>query len=269
MCSRFFKERKCLSMPDKGMKKIMEYQVRSFEMDYYQYLPPSALLRVSGSAAFMALNEYGYEISLLKSRLGATWMLGMLELKLFEDIRAERTPVLLTFYTSPLYRSPATFMVRVAVYRGEQLVGNADICSMAVSIGERRTLRTDDVCAVLGMNHYQIQIPPPARILLPEEMEFVQTHTVQYYDCDRNKHMNAYRYTDLVCQVAGYWSADVHRQLSGLRMEYVGECRPGEQIHLYRKETEDGVCVKGVKEDGKLSFKSLIQMEAPSEEKGV
>lgn len=251
------------------MKKITEYQVRSFEMDYYQYLPPAALLRVSGSAAFMALSEYGYEFPLLKSQLGATWMLGMLELKLFEDIRAEKTPVPLTFYTSPLHRSPAAFMVRVAVYHGEQLIGYVDVCSMAVSIEERRTLRTDDVCAILGMNRYQIQISAPARILLPEEMEFVQTHTVQYYDCDRNKHMNAYRYTDLACQVAGYWSAGVHRRLSDLRMEYVGECRPGERIHLYRKETEDGIYVKGVKEDGRLSFKSLVQMEAPSAEKGV
>lgn len=253
-------------MPQRGMKRISEYYVRSFEMDYYQYLPPSALMRVAGAASFAALLEYGYEYPLLREKLGGTWMLGMLDFYVYEDIRVDGEPVKLTMYASPLYRAPSVFMVRIEVRAGDRVVAVADTCSMVVSIRERHALRTDDVCAVLDVSHREIIAEAPARLQLPEDMEFVQTHTVQYYDCDRNQHMNAYRYTDLVCQAVGYWSAGTHRRMAGMRMEYDAECLPGEIISLYQKKTDRGIYVKGVKEDGRLSFKSLVRMADPDEE---
>lgn len=251
-------------MSDRGMRKISEYFVRAFEMDYHQYLPPSTMMRVAGAASFAALQAYGYEYPMLREKLGGTWMLGMLDFYVYEDIQADEEPLLLTMYASPLYRAPSVFMVRIEVRSGDRVVAIADTCSMVVSFRERRVLHTDDVSAALDAPHNEIISAAPARLELPEDMEFVQNHTVQYYDCDRNQHMNAYRYTDLVCQVAGYWS-NGHRKLAGIRMEYDAECLPGEVISLYRKETPDGIYVKGMKEDGRLSFKSLVRMEEPEQ----
>ena len=43
-----------------AMHKIIDVPILAYEMDYYQYIPPSHLMRLTSTTAFGALWTYGY-----------------------------------------------------------------------------------------------------------------------------------------------------------------------------------------------------------------
>ena len=106
-----------------AMHKIIDVPILAYEMDYYQYIPPSHLMRLTSTTAFGALWTYGYSYLDLLNELGATWMMGMVDMHVHKDLSVTREPELISMYASPLYRTPANFMIRVIARHGEEAVG--------------------------------------------------------------------------------------------------------------------------------------------------
>jgi len=242
-------------------QKIFERPIQSYEMDYFQYLPPSNLMRLTANAAFSALRDYGYNYLDLMREMGATWMMGMVDMEILKDVSVTREDMNLCLYASPLHRAPAVFMLRIFATLDRELISQTDVCVMVVSFKERRAIPTEEVVAHFAPPENEIVLPSPNRLILPGEMEHVFDQPIRYFDCDRNRHLNAYRYVDYICQAAGYWDSGEHKKARSLRVEYDSECLPGETLSIYKKETEDGIFVKGVKSNGRLSFKSVLKME--------
>ena len=249
-----------------AMHKIFDVPILAYEMDYYQYIPPSHLMRLTSTTAFGALWTYGYSYLDLLNELGATWMMGMVDMHVHKDLSVTREPELISMYASPLYRTPANFMIRVIARHGEEAVSTTDVCVLVVNFKERRVLHTDEVVARLGSPKEAIVLPPPERLQMPEDLEFVMDQPVRFYDCDRNQHLNAYRYADYICQAGGYWDHGKHVKADRLRIEYDRECRPGETLTIAKREIAgDGTYVQGNKQDGTLSFKALLKLEEAAE----
>ena len=85
---------------------------------------------------------------------------------------------------------------------------------------------------------------------------------IRSYDCDRNGHVAGYRYADFVCEAAGYWDQGRHQKADRLRIEYSAECLPGDTLSLHTAPSPEGTFVKGVKQDGRLSFKACLRMDS-------
>ncbi len=241
--------------------KLFDQPVLSYEMDYYQYLQPAYLMRLTATASFAALRDYGYNYVDLMEQMGATWMMGMVDMHVMKDLTVTNRDTQLALYASPLHRSPANFMLRVLAVMDHTVISWTDVCVMVVSFLERRFVPTAEVVEKLGKPANEIVLPAPQRLMLPEDMDFAFEQPVRFFDCDRNQHLNAYRYADYICQAAGYWDAGEHIKAEQLRIEYDSECRPGEVLSIFRKETEEGVYVKGLKKDGKLSFRALMRLD--------
>ena len=250
-----------------GLRKMLDVQIESYEMDYYQYFPPASLMRLTATAAFSALRDYGYCYADLQKTLKATWMLGMTDMRIYKDIQVTAEQTKLSLYAGPLHRGPKVFMLRMYALQGEELVSRTDVCVMVVDFQERRVLPSDKVVKALCPPENEILTESTSRLVLPEEMEFVFRQDIRHYDCDRNQHLSAYRYAEYVCQAAGYWSGDAHRKAYQLRIEYDKECRPGEVLFVYRKAVEGGTYVKGIKQDGSVSFKAFFCMDGENQER--
>lgn len=243
------------------MHKIFDRSVQSYEMDYYQYLPPANLMRLTANASFAALRDYGYNYIDLRNQLGATWMMGMVDMRVLQDVTVSNKDTNLMLYASPLHRTPANFMLRIlAVEDDKTLISKTDVCVMVVSFKERRILRTDDVVAQMGSPSNEIILPSPARLEMPDSMEHAMDQPIRYFDCDRNQHLNAYRYADFICQVAGYWDHGKHVKAEQIRIEFDSECLPGETLSMFKKDMDNGAYVKGIKQDGRTSFKAFMRI---------
>ena len=245
--------------------KLFDQSIQAYEMDYYQYLPPANLMRLTATASFAALRDYGYNYADLHQQLGATWMMGMVDMHVMKDVSTNNRAAQLELYAYPLHRTPANFMLRILAILDKQVLSWTDVCVMVVDFVKRCTMHTDEVVEKLGKPDNEIVLPAPTRLQLPEDMEFVFDNPIRYYDCDRNQHLNAYRYADYICQAAGYWDYGQHVKADQLRIEFDSECRPGEVLSIYRKETQEGTYVKGVKTNGKTSFKALMRIQTPEE----
>lgn len=249
------------------LEKLFDRSVQSYEMDFYRYLPPANLMRLTANAFSAALRDYGYDYENLNTELGATWMLGMVDMHVLRDLRVKGKDANLMLYASPLHRARSNFMLRIlAVEDDKTLISATDVCVMAVRIKERKVIRTDEVVAKLGAPANEILLPPPERLELPEDMEHVMDQPIRYFDCDLNQHLNSYRYADYISQAAGYWDHGKHVKAERMRIQFDSECLPGELLSLYKKDTEEGTYVKGVKRDGTTSFKALMRLEKGEEE---
>lgn len=96
-----------------GLRKMLDVQIESYEMDYYQYFPPASLMRLTATAAFSALRDYGYCYADLQKTLKATWMLGMTDMRIYKDIQVTAEQTKLSLYAGPLHRGPKVFMLRM------------------------------------------------------------------------------------------------------------------------------------------------------------
>lgn len=248
-------------MDKTNLRRMLDEQIEPYAMDYYQYLPPANLMRLTATAAFSALRDYGYSYLDLQKKLGATWMLGMTDMHIYRDVQVIKEKADISLYAGPLYRGPKVFMLRIYAAQGEELICQTNVCVMVVAFRERRILSSDQVVAALDPPKNEILTYAPPRLILPEDMELAFREEIRYYDCDRNQHLSAYRYAEYVCQAAGYWSDKGHRKADRLRIEYDKECRPGDVLSVYRKEGDGGVYVKGLKQDGSVSFKAFFCME--------
>lgn len=242
--------------------KIDEKPIQSYEMDRYQYYPPARFLRITSNEIFIALRAMGYPYADLREKLGATWMLGGVDLHILSDVTGTGSPRPVALYVQPMQRTRTLFLARITAELEGKPIAELTGTAMAVSIRDRRVMATEAVAEGLGAPAVELTETPPPRLVLPETMEHVFDLPIRSYDCDRNGHVAGYRYADYVCEAAGYWDRGAHVKADRLRMEYSAECLPGDVLSLYRADTPEGICVRGVKQDGRQSFLACLKLDS-------
>ena len=100
----------------------------------------------------------------------------------------------------------------------------------------------------------KIPLGPFARLKRDlSEMEYVYTHTVRYSDLDKSHHMANHRYVTLMENV---FSPDffTRNELKELEIHYISQGFYGDEIRLYKKESETGYLITGARSDGTIVF---------------
>ena len=240
--------------------KVFDKNIYSHEMDYQGYYPPSAMHRMSNGGYFGALRAYGLPFPAIRSKMNATHMVGMADLHIFKPIQVINELQSVELYSLPVMRTKGVFMTRVFVVLHGEVLAILNQVSMIVSLESRRVLPTDYVTETMGSEIMKTTMSAPRRMKLPEEMELVREVEVRYSECDINRHMNAGRYIDHICEVLGYWEGK-QKIMNRLKIEFDGECVPGDILGIYVKKTQNGWYVKGVKNREKLSFKAYVEMK--------
>ena len=230
------------------------------EMDFYECYPPAQCLRLTGNAFFTGIARQGFAFNDLVSKVNATMMLGMADLRILQDFGSNVPQSRVHLYTTALMRTESVFMARVYAIIDGALIATLDGLALMVSIADRKVMKPADVARRLGLEISQSALPAPQRIVLPSEMQFVRQFPIYYFYCDLNKHMTYSRYADIVCEAIGYWDKGRHIHMKHMQMEYAAEALSGDVLNVYVAETEGGIYVKGMKEDGRVSFKAFVEL---------
>lgn len=239
------------------MEKIFDYYISGHDTDFYRFVAPSSYLKIAETASYAAGERFGFAMDRMISELNATWMTASVDLEILEDINTVGT---IQVYAQPFTTNGVLFHETIEIRREEHPIARCAIHTMAVNFLTRKVIRPE-----LVMEHFGKQCSPgqgiPPRLVMPDSMELADTFTVRYSNCDHNQHLRAFTYTDLVCDVADYWSGPERKKGRHLIMEYLGEVRVGETLQLYRADRDDGIFVQGVRPDGKESFKAFLTTE--------
>lgn len=241
--------------------KIRDKWIQSYEMDCYCYYPPARCLRLLTGEVFTALKLKGYPFIDLQEKLDATWMTVSVDIRYMKDVTITGKDAPVALYASYLRRTNAVFLAGITAVLNGETIAELEARAIPVSLKQRKGIPTVQVAEKLNAPEIPLVEGLLPRLAVPENMEHAFDQEIRYYDCDRNGHLSAFRYADFVTQVSGYWSAGHHISPDRLQLEYASECMPGDVLSIYKADTEEGTYVKGVKQDGKLSFKALMKLK--------
>lgn len=244
--------------------KVFEKNIYSHEMDYQGHYPPSAMHRMSNGGYFGALRAVGLPYPAIRAKMNATHMVGMTDLHIFKPIQVLNECQSVELYSLPVMRTKGVFMARVFVVLNGEVLAMLNQVSMIVSMESRRVLPTEYVCEQMGTDVMKTNMSAPRRLQLPDDMDLVREIEVRFSECDLNRHMNAGRYIDHICETLGYWEGK-HKIMNRLRIEFDGECMPGDTLSIYVKRSVNGYYVKGLRNHQQLSFKAYVEMKEVEE----
>ncbi|MBQ2955942.1 MAG: hypothetical protein IJE08_05720 [Clostridia bacterium] len=206
------------------------------------------------------MRDSGLPYPAIRAKINATHMVGMADLHILKPIQVIKDYQSVELYSLPLMRTKGVFMARVFAILDGEILAMMNQVSMIVSMETRRVLPTDYVCEAMGTDVMKSTMTAPRRLVLPDDMELAREIKVQYSQCDINRHMNAGKYIDEICETLGYWEGN-HKIMNRLRTEFVGECVPGDTLSIYIKKTKNGWYVKGIRNHEQLSFRAYVEMK--------
>ena len=235
------------------MKKIFDYYISAHDTDYFRFVAPASYLKIAETACFAAAEQMGIHMQQMIDELDATWMTASVHLEVCKDIY---TVGKIEVYAEPLVVNGLLITERLCIFRDGELIAKCDINTLSVNYKTRKVIRPEVV-----MEHFHVPVIQGEgafpRLVMP-----VDSVHVRYSDCDHNQHLRACNYTSYVCDVTGYWAGHKPRKTRHLYMEYLGECRVGEGLALYMADGPEGKYVKGVRSDGRESFKAYFITES-------
>jgi len=98
----------------------------------------------------------------------------------------------------------------------------------------------------------------PSRMIMPPQDIFTLAgeHTVRLSETDANGHMNNTRYADMICDFIPDMN---NRKVVRFTISYLAEAKLGEELKIYRAETEPGTfCFRTVRSDGRTNVEVEI-----------
>ncbi len=238
--------------------KVFDKEIYGYEMDFHGFYHPARALRMVNNGFIDSVGKQGLQLLDLK-KINATQLMGMLDLRILEDVSVRSGHQSASVYARPLERTRSILTNRVYLAIDDRPIVTLDGVIMIVDMDTHKVIPTRELEERLG-----IQLAPPlpagpARLELPEDMELAMEITVRHCECDINRHLNVARYVDYICEVVGYWTGP-RKRLSRLKIELNQECCPGDVIGVYVKQGEAGCFVKGVKQTGTAAFKAYCEM---------
>lgn len=240
------------------MEKLYDIFLTGDEMDYFCVMSPCSYQKIAEAAVYEANLRRGLEMHRMMQELSATWMTASMHLEICKDVSAAGPAEV---YTGPVEVNNVLLTQHLEVRRDGAAVARCEINTMSVNFETRKVIRPEVILA-----HYGVPVirgtGSMARLVMPEDMALRETIRVRYSDCDLNQHLRAYKYTDYVCDAAEYWSGPEPKQCRHLYIEYSGECRAMQPLRIYTKpDGAKGTFVKGVRDDGRDSFKAYFTVE--------
>ena len=147
-------------------------------------------------------------------------------------------------------------------YVGEEHIGE---CTTAWALVSQETGKSMDLDRI---EEFPREDPENAtgiilsRIAFPVPLELYDNRQLYYSDTDVNNHVNNARYVDLACD-----AAELHLRPQGVFLQevvisYIGECKAGEIIKLYRGKGNGCLYIHGVGPDGSDRFDCKLRMSS-------
>ena len=224
------------------------------------------LCRLSALLGYMQnlATEHALLLGLGRARMleeyHAVWMMARLHLTLDRAITALDELTIHTYHRGAT-KSAAVFR-DFDLFIGDERIGEATISWVVADIRDRKIIRPGSVQAVVeSPRPLTVKALVPEKIKAPQEMALEMMRPVYYSDADINGHMNNTKYADIACDAIRY---DLRKGqfLSEVKINYLQECFPGEDILVQMGEAEGAHYVRGADAEGRARFEVRMRLEA-------
>ncbi len=236
-----------------------EFEVKYCEVDFKDELKLSTALAYMEEVACSSADELGFGYAYVKPR-GYAFMVINLCVSFLSPVPLGEKVTVRTWPTPPTHVAFGREYQFLSSAGELRLNASSRWCLIDMKAGKPLPSKAIDNQDYSTYNREKalegVQWKIPA--FSPEEGELGYTLTVANGDYDHNMHVNNTRYADycLNCFTVEELSS---RKLKAFSISYVKQCKEGEILRFYRKETEDGsYLVHGFKENGELAVQSKI-----------
>ena len=243
----------------KAYEYVQEFKIKYCDVDFKDEMKPSIGLALMEEVACLSAEELGFGYEYLKPR-GYGFMVTNLHLEFLRPIALGATVRVKTWPTPP------THVIFGREYQFEDTAGECLLrassrwCLMDMKAGklaQSKIIDNQDYSTYNTKKLFEnVAWKIPAYPITEGELRF--SMSVANSEYDHNMHVNNTRYADYcfncfsVAELAQY-------ALKSLSISYVRQCREGEFLRFYRKETEKGVfLVQGVNEKEEIVVQSRI-----------
>lgn len=194
------------------------------------------------------MHSFGKGNDTVPDDYGICWMYTKYKLHLYRE--ADFEPLDLETWIETT-RFPGVIHQALEISRGSELMARGRLESCLVDIASGRLAKPAAIefpTDVYEDRHVDVA----AFTKLPKNaggMDYVYSHTVRYTDLDRNRHMTNLRYIGLLMDA--FDSSFYEKMLlTDIELHYISQCYEGEEIRIYRQQTQDGWLVTCAHTDG-------------------
>jgi len=202
------------------------FPIRSYDLDAFGLLSPTALGGFLQEAAAVSANSLGFGLAELNHQ-GMTWVLVREQFELDAPIRGGDN-VLIETWPSGVDRRAALRDFRI--FSNDREVGRALTSWLVLETASRRPVRPTRVLPVEMHAETRHVIPSWTEpIALPEALQGERNVEVRYSDIDANLHVTNTSYVSWVVDAVDEltWR---ERWLQGLDIQFLAECSLGSRI---------------------------------------
>ncbi len=233
------------------------FTISSVDADASYHCRPSALLACIQRAVTAQSVVVGTTKTDMLAKYGGFWMVLRLMIRLKRPILWNEQLTVRVIIRRPvakrIYRD-------CDLYVGEEQVG--DFTSLWVLADEHthKPMFMEDIPDLPTENPPDAKDLTLSRLVFPQNMTLHDSRRLYYSDIDLNGHMNNTRYVDLAADAAELDLRPRGVFMQELQISYVGECRSGDLLRIYRGKENGGLYIHGVGDDGTPRFDCLIRM---------
>lgn len=230
---------------------IFNHSVQPMYTDFNFRVSPAEMARMIISDAIFQLDYDGIpRLRLIEEKQGS-WMVDKFRL---EQLRPISYPDEIVVDLQPRREKGVRIYYTALVTVGQELAAKAEISFFAVNFHERSIIRLSELepmwnCPAEKGGRME-------KAACKGEMEQLGKYTVRYSDCDSNRHLTSPKYLDYVCDVTGFWVGE-EKLCALMQVDYVSECRPGEEIVFLGRAEGEKQFVRGVHPDGSTAFDAV------------
>ena len=237
------------------MKHIEKYRINNLDTDMNRTLSLSGILKYMQDAAFchMETGKPSYEELFLS---GKAFFINRLNLSIYKTLGSHAE---IEAETWAAESSGVTFNRCFRILSDGKITAEAITVWSLYDFHEKKFIRVADFENGYSTDE-MLELDMEKRLHIPKELELslVGEHTVEYRDCDMNKHINNTVYGDLLC---GYIPEMSGKRVIKFDINYRNEASLGENVKVYMKEDEDGEYYFRSVVNGKPNVEALIMTE--------
>lgn len=233
-----------------------EYTVQSTEVDSNWKMRIDRIVELFQAITGTHSIEIGVDGPTLLEKSNAFWVLTKFKLKI------NKFPVMendLTVETWPTFAKGVRFGRDFLLCKDDEtlVMGASEWCTLDYTTKEIR--RTNSVCYPTDMPHRDFLSGAGEFIRVRETVndeDFNHTHTCRFVDIDTNKHTNNIAYLRMALNC---FSPDEFEKLNlgELQISFLAQTFFGEEIKVYKKQTDYGFYIEG-KCDNKTVFNCVL-----------
>ena len=240
-------------------------QRRQFEFsqtDADGYVGARGYLRTFQDLSACQLGSYDKGEDHIVPEYGICWITSKYSLQLLH-----RAPINTDFQVETWIepdRSPVRlhFGLRICDMEGTvYALGQLEYCLMHIEQG--RIAKLDEIEFPTDVReHIDVELPKLKKMRFDaQDMAYAYTRTVRYSDLDLNGHMNNLHYVELAMDAFSSSFFNEH-PLAQISLEYVGQCREGDDIAVLSRVSEGQAEVLAQATDGSDVLKALLTFES-------